>query len=464
MINVNNKSSTPPQRPGLLSRAMKSAGALGAWIGNTLPVRLLLDAPAGWLGFLGVKNWSGQQVTVDSTLQLSTAWACVRLISETIGTLPIEVYKKVAGKKRLADSHPLQYLLSFSPNAESTPTVFWQACLASMLLRDGMYVEVKKDVTGKVTSMFFLVPDLLGARESDGRRYYTDPITGIGRWIARNELWYTPSFTTNGITGLAPTQYGANVFGGAIAADKASAETFKSGMRASGIVTMDHVMKSEQREDVRKHTERAVEDGGILVLEKGSSFTQLTMTPQDSQLLSTRQFNVEEICRWFRVPPFMVGHNDKASGYPASLEQQMKMFQQMVLAPWLVRIEQSMNKFLFNDADRGKFFCKFNLDALLRGDSAARAAYYKAGIGDGWMSRAEAREEEGLPPLDDENVDKLTVQMQVIPLGDIGKEVAANAPPAPAPEDQPPADASAANAVAANSLAKLARALRETKD
>lgn len=461
MNNKQDNSSSLRTRPNALVRGLKS---VGAWIGNTVPVRLLLDAPAGWLGFLGVRNFSGQVVTVDSTLQLSTAWACVRLISELISTLPIDVYKRIGGRKRLDDAHPLHYLLSVSPNADSTPAVFWQACLASMLLRDGMYVQARRDVTDKVTSLTFLVPDMLGARETDGRRWYTDPITGLGRWIPERELWYTPSFTTNGITGLAPTQYGANVFGGAMAADKASSETFKSGMRASGLVTMDHVMKPDQRDDVRKHTADAVENGGILVLEKGASFQQLTMTPQDSQLLTTRQFNVEEICRWFRVPPFMVGHNDKASGYPASLEQQNIMFLQMVLTPYLVRIEQSINKFLFNQSERGKQFVKFNLDGLLRGDSAARAAFYKAGIGDGWMSRAEVREKENMPPVNDENVDKLTVQMQVVPLEGIGKQEPAedvsDATQAPPPE----AEATPGTTDLVKTLRKLSDDLLETKD
>src|SRR5690606_4953674 len=109
--------------------------------------------------------------------------------------------------------------------------------------------------------------------------------------IPESRMWHTPAFTLDGITGLSAIQYGANVFGGAMAADEASAQTFTNGMKASGLVSMDVVMKPEQREDVRQHVKKVWDGGGVMVLEKGSGFQQLTMNPQDAELLSTRSFN-----------------------------------------------------------------------------------------------------------------------------------------------------------------------------
>jgi HK97 family phage portal protein len=453
------KTTAPWQRKTAVGRAFDR---LGSWIGNTRPVQLLLSSAFGWLD--SHRNFSGEPVNYSNALQLSTVWACVRLLSETISTLPLNLYKDKKGEKVVADEHPLHTILHTSPNDDSTAVVFWQAFIASLLLRGGAYVEVFRSATGSVTSMVFLTADNLSGPDQDGIWSYIDPATGRTREIPDRRIWYTPFFTIDGRTGVTPISCGANVFGGAIAADRASADTFKNGMRASGLVMMDHVMKPEQRADVRRHSEEVVRQGGIFVLEKGSTFQQLNMTPQDSQLLSTRHFNVEEICRWFRVAPFMVGHNDKASGYPASLEAQMIMFMNMTLRPIVVGIEQSINKYLLTAVERKKYSAEFVIEGILRGDSASRAAFYNAGVTNGWMTRDEVRRKENLP-VKGGNADQLMVQSQMIPIDKVGEEPvpAPKAPPAQGDPDASMDEASEAVAEAAKSLfSRLS--IRETKE
>lgn len=451
------KTNGPWQRKSAVGRAFDR---LGAWIGDTRPVKLLLSSAAGWFDMN--RNFSGEPVNQSNALQLSTVWACVRLLSETISTLPLNLYKDKKGEKVVADEHPLYTILHTSPNDDSTAVVFWQAFIASLLLRGGAWVEVFRTSTGSPTSMVFLCADYLGSPDERGARWYNDPETGLAREIPASRLWYTPFFSVDGRSGVTPISTGANVFGGAIAADRASADTFKNGMRASGLVTMDHVMKPEQRDDVRKHTESVAQNGGMFVLEKGSSFQQLNMTPQDSQLLSTRHFNVEEICRWFRVPPFMVGHNDKASGYPASLEAQMIMFMNMTLRPIVVGIEQSINKFLLTSVERKKYNAEFVIEGILRGDSAARSTFYNAGVNNGWLTRDEVRRKENLP-VKGGNADVLTVQSQMIPIDKLGEEAAPAPAPAPTDPNAVPAPTDAAGVVdaAANEVAEAAKMLKE---
>src|SRR5690606_14325175 len=152
----------------------------------------------------------------------------------------------------------------------------------------------------------------------------------------------------------------------------------------------------------------------VMVLEKGAGFQQLSMNPQDAELLSTRSFNVEEICRWFRVPPFMVGHSEKSTSWGTGIESQMIGFVTFVLRPWCVRIEQSVRKSLLTPAERIRYTPEFALEGLLRGDSQARAAFYSTMTQNGVMTRNEVRRLENLEPV--EGGDSLTVQSNMIPL------------------------------------------------
>ncbi|MGG5142796.1 phage portal protein [Alcaligenes ammonioxydans] len=404
-------SETKIKQPGRVKSALLS------WLG--VPVSLVDGS--FWAEWSGAKNYAGKTVTVNSALQLSAAWACVRLISETLSTLPLNLYDDSGQVKTMARDHPLYRLLHTQPNADMTAAVFWQAYVASLLLWGNAYVEIHRS-GGVITSLEFLLPQFvtrkrtsLGAVEWS----YADPFAKATRKIVEAQMWHTPAFTTDGVTGLSPITLGANVIGSAMAADEASAHTFKNGMKAAGLVTMDVVLKPEQREDVRQHVRKVSTDGGVMVLEKGSAFQQLTMNPQDAELLSTRSFNVEEICRWFRVPPFMVGHSEKSTSWGTGIEQQMIGFVTFVLRPWCVRIEQSIRKSLMTPAEKQRYQAEFAMEGLLRGDSAARGQFYSTMVQNGIYTRNNVRRLENLEPV--EGGDELTVQSNMIPIGMLGQ-------------------------------------------
>lgn len=419
--------------PGRLKSAL--IGALGGWSGRA---GIKLTDGGFWSSHFGASNFTKQPVTVDGTLQLSTAWACVRLISETMGTLPVNAYVERKGVREIAPDHQIHYLLHTQPNAEMTAAAFWQAFLASMLLWGFACVEKRFSAAGSavIVALDFLSPDRV--TRSDGRWFYVDE-DGLRREIADRAMWHTPAFTLDGINGLSPVRMGANVFGGAMAADKASADTFTNGMKASGLVTVDAVLKSEQRQQIREHVKTVASGGGFFVLEKGSGFQQLNMNPQDAELLTTRAFNVEEICRWFRVPPFMVGHAEKSTSWGTGIEQQMIGFVTFVLRPWAVRIEQSIRMHLFSPTERRKYSAQFVLEGLMRGDSASRAAYYSIMTQNGIYTRDFCRALENLPQLGG-NAAVLTVQANLVPLDKLGEK-----PPTAPPGDPatPPADPAA---------------------
>ena len=155
-------------------------------------------------------------------------------------------------------------------------------------------------------------------------------------------------------------------------------------------------------------------------------FQPLSMTPQDAQMLETRSFQIEEICRWFRVPPFMIGHTQKSTSWGTGLEQQQIGFLTFALEPYLERIEQAIRRSLIAPEERRTIFAEFKVEKLLRADSAARAAFYATMVTNGIMSRNEARGLENLPFMP--GADELTAQAQNVPVG--------SRPPAPEPNPQ----------------------------
>lgn len=393
---------------------------------------------AGWqkLGIGGWGSFTGEAVTTEASLRLSTVWACVRLISETLATLPLGFYmRKPDGSRKMAVDHQLYFILHTQPNADNTAVTFWEVVAASMLLWGNTYVEIGRDASGGVISLNFLMPqNITPPRLGDTHFSYRDPRTREVRQIAMTDVMHIPAFSIDGICGLSPVAYGMNVMGQAITTDRASAAAFAQGMRASGFVKSPDTLKEKQREDIKKSLEafRGTEGAGrVMVLEAGMAFEALSMNPADAQMLESRNFNIEEICRWFRVPPFMVGHSEKSTSWGTGIEQQMIGFITFVLRPWCVRIEQAISKSLLKPVERARYFAEFSLDGLMRGDSAARAAFYAVMVNNGILTRDEVRGLENWPAKG-VGANLLTVQSAMIPLDMIGKQPAPAPAPAPA--------------------------------
>lgn len=406
------------KRPSRFKAALQ--GALIGWLGRSISLK---DGDF-WSAYGGFENYSGKNVSVNSVLQLDAAWSCVRLISETGSTLPFGIYKQQAdGSKVLAPEEQLYFLLHTQPNADMTAVVFWQAIFASLLLWGNSYVEINMSARGDITSLEFLYPDAVSWRRGTNGQIewaYADPKTRTTRPIDERRMWHIPAFSVDGIFGLSPIRYGANVFGNAMAAAQASGETFKNGMKSPALVTMDQLLRKEQRDQIRAHVKEVSATGGWMVLEKGADVKQLRMNPQDAELLTTMAFSVEQICRWFGVPPFMVGHSEKSTSWGTGIEQQMIGFVTFVMRQWCVRIEQSVKKSLMTPVQRKTLSAEFTLEGLLRGDSAARATFYGQMVNNGIYTRDECRMKENLPAMGG-NAGVLTVQTAMAPIDSLGQ-------------------------------------------
>ncbi len=400
--------------------------ALLGWLGKPFG---LTDADA-WAALSCAGTVGGVRVNAQSMLTISAVWACARLISETIATLPLSMYERASGGKRIATQHPLHFIIHDQPNVDTTAAVHWEAMVAAMLLRGNGRAE-KLMVGPRVVGLQFLDPRRLWiGRGADGKKEYRyTESNGQQRVIPRDRIWNVPGFTLDGIEGLSVVAYGARVFGSALAADTASTKTFEQGLQPTTYFKFPKILRPEQRTDAREAIEKisgAVNAGKPAILEAEMDVGTIGINPDDAQMLESRGFSVEEICRWFRVPPFMVGHSEKSTSWGTGLEQQMIGFLTFTLGPWLRRIEQAISKDLLTPADRQRFYPKFAVEGLLRADSAGRAAFYSAMANNGILTRDELRELEDREPMGG-NAAVLTVQTAMAPLDSLGQANAAAA-------------------------------------
>lgn len=399
------------------------ASSVAGWAGR----RIGLTDSTFWSKFYGTDSASGKVVSQQTALQLSTVWACVRLIAETTATLPIALYEDKNGAPVVASSHPVHFVISQQPNADQTPVEFWENVMASLLLQGNSFCE--PHMSGRsLTSLEFLLPQNMSPprRLADGRiEYrYTDSF-GKPHTLTDEQMVHVRGFGTDPLCGLSPLSYGRQVLGSAMAADESAAKMFANGMKLGGVLSTDQILNPKQRGELRddmvKQYEGVTNAGKTMLLEAGMKYQQVSMTPEDAQMLQTRAFNVEEICRWFRVPPWMVGHTQNSTSWGTGMEQQMIGFLSFTLLPWIKRIEMCANRRLLRPDERRRFYVKFNPEGLLRMDSAARAAFYSSMTQNGIYTRDDCRRKENLPPQGG-NADKLTVQSNMLPIDKLGED------------------------------------------
>ncbi|MBU1282871.1 MAG: phage portal protein [Gammaproteobacteria bacterium] len=404
-------------QPGLIK------SALSGFAGQTLK---LTDGNF-WQAFYGTDSASGKTVSQQTALQVSTVWACVRLIAETIATLPLALYERGANSSVIATSHALHDVISRQPNADQTPVEFWECVVASLLLHGNAFLYPTFSA-GRVIALEFLLPQCVSVRRlTDGSIEYTfTDLAGNRQVMQEGELIHIRGFGTDPLQGLSPLSMGRQVFGAAMAADESASKMFANGMKLGGVLSTDTILKPDQRKELRASMADqftgAVNTGKTMVLEAGMKYQQVSMTPEDAQMLQTRGFNVEEICRWFRTPPWMVGHSAQgATKWGSGMEQEMIAFLSFTLLPWMKRIEHSIDRWLLQPDERRRYFAKFNPEGLLRADSAARASFYSSMVQNGIYTRDDCREKENLPKRGG-NADELTVQSNLLPIDKLGGE------------------------------------------
>jgi HK97 family phage portal protein len=396
----------------------KQPGRVKSALLNWLGVPISLTTGTFWQEWFGTSS-SGKVVTADKAIQLSAVWACIRLLSESISTLPLKVYSREAdGSRTLAQAHPAYQVLCRRPNMEMTPSRFMLLVVASICLRGNAFVE-KKMIGRKLVALDPLLPqNMVVKRLPTGRLEYTYTEDGAKRVIPVDRMMHIRGFGLDGVCGMMPLGTGRDVIGAAMAVDEAAAKIFENGLQSTGFLSSKTALNTEQRERLRKSLQSFIGSknaGKLMVLENELSYQNVTMNPEAAQLLESRAFSIEEVCRWFRVPPFMVGHVTKQSSWASSVEGMNLIFLTNTLRPLLVNIEQEIARCLL-DGDED-YFAEFSVEGLLRADSVGRSAYYTTALQNGWMSRNDVRKLENMPPISGGEI--YTVQLNLTPLEDL---------------------------------------------
>lgn len=361
---------------------------------------------------------SGESVTEYTALGLSAVWGCVNLTAGIVGSLPMTVYRKKDDVRVADPAHPLYRVLHSSPNFDQTAQEFWEFMQASLELWGNAYAE--KIMAGtRVTALIPIMPDaMIVRRTTSGAIEYRWSADGKSHRKSDAEVFHVRGFGGSPLGGMSTLAFANNALGLARAVERSAGATFRNELRPSGALLFKEFLSAENRQIANEELAGKVGAGNTgkpIVLEGGAEFKPFSINPEDAQLLETRRFSVEEICRFFGVPPHMIGHTENSTSWGTGIEQQTLAFQKYTLTRRLRRIEQAINKQLLTDADRaGGVTAEFSLEGLLRGDSQGRAAFYQTMTQIGAMTINEVRRLENLSPVRGGDVPRM--QMQNVPI------------------------------------------------
>ena len=379
--------------------------------------------------FMG-SSAAGKSVNERSAMQMTAVYACVRILSESIAGLPLHMYRyEDDGSKTKAVEHPLYHLLHDEPNPEMTSFIFRETLMSHLLLWGNAYAQIIRNGKGDIIALYPLRPNRMKVeRDTKGQLYYeyqtmkedAPTMKGAVYQLYPNEVLHVPGLGFDGLVGYCPIAMAKNAIGLAIAAEEYGSKFYANGAAPSGVLEHPNVLKDPAK--VRDSWNAAF--GGssnahrVAVLEEGMKYTPISISPNEAQFLETRKFQINEIARIFRVPPHMVGDLEKSSF--SNIEQQSLEFVKYTLNPWVCRWEQALQRALLDDDEKGKYFFRFNVEGLLRGDYQSRMNGYATARQNGWMSANDIRELENLDRIPAElGGDLYLVNGNMLPLSQV---------------------------------------------
>jgi HK97 family phage portal protein len=339
------------------------------------------NVPLGWEAIShaiesrgGGPSEAGIVISEDTAMRFGAVFACVRVIAGTLGSLPLNVYKRrKSGGQDLATDNRAYPILHDRPNPQMSSMVWREAVEANTLLTGAGYSEIQYDNAGRFVGAWPLRSSLTSpVRDEKGFRFVTyDTPDGSERAIQPEDMIYIPGLSFNGVVGLSVVGYARNAIGLGLAAEKFGSKLFSNGARLSGVLMYPQKLTENSRKNLQDSFNLAYQGADnahkTIVLEENAKYLATSIPPEDAQFLETRKYQRSEICGWFGVPAHMI--NDLEHSTFSNIEQQDLDFAKHCMRPRLVRYEQELNYKLFRNTD---FFCEFDLDDLQRGDFLSR--------------------------------------------------------------------------------------------
>lgn len=386
---------------------------------RTQPTLNTPSVPLGGVGFEWAYEMSGSNATSsgeainnETAMRIVTVYACIRVLSQAVASLPLSIFERIKEGSKEADNHPLYYLLSTEPNVEMGRQRLWSTVMVALLLTGNAYLRIVRNQMGQVSELYPLLPTITEPyRLSDGTlAYRTQQGQSAGAWktLNANDVCHFALLSLDGIKGMSPIQQAREALGLSRAAEKAGAKLFGNGGRPGGILTAPIDLKPEQKEQAKKSWDMShggSNQGGTAVLSGDWKYEPLALSPQDSQFIQTRAMQRTEICALYGVPPNMAGDTTRLSNN--SSENESLNFVKNTLRPLIDILESEMNRKLINRTGRkaNAYQIEFETTDIERGDFASTMTGYATGKQWGFYSTNDIRRKLGENTIDDPEAD-----------------------------------------------------------
>lgn len=378
------------------------------------------NALGNYNDFSVIKDKSVAVVNPNVALTYSTIFACVRVIAETIATLPLFLYKVKGNNKVKAREHNLYSILHDAPNLECTSVSFFESLITQILLTGNGFAEIIKDNFNNILELHILDANKIRVyRDNYNNIVYEYNDDGKIISLSKRQVLHIAGLGGNGIIGYSPIALMRRQIATGIYQDNFALDFFSNGVKKVPILSHPNRISKEAKESM-KESFRKSWDNGIVVLEEGITVNPITMNLSDAQFLESRRFSVEEICRIFRVPPHLIGDLSRSTNN--NIEHQSIEFVTHTIRPWCVRIERALNNFLLNIKEKGKYTIEFMLDGLLRGDTLTRQQSNQIKLNNGILTRNQWRQQENMDEVEDEYGNDYFCSQQIRPIKKVYEE------------------------------------------
>lgn len=357
---------------------------------------------------------AGEIVTPTRAAQLAAVYSCIRLLSESIAGLPLGLFmddEKNTEQSVRALDHPLWSILHDEPNPEMTAFNFREVMMVHLLLWGNAYAQIIRNGKGEVIGLYPLMADRMRVdRDENGKIVYiyrhgsdeADTMDGSYVYLSPREVFHVPGMGFDGLVGYSPIEMARNTLGVGIACEKYGASFFGNGASPGAVLEHPGTLKDPGKvRDAWNAAFRGANNGNkIAVLEEGMKYQPISIPPEQAQFLETRKFQIAEIARIYRVPPHMIGDMEHSTF--SNIEHQSLEFVKYTLTPWVCRWEQAIKRLLLTPEEKKRYYSRFNVDGLLRGDYLSRMNGYAVARQNGWMSANDIRGLENLSPIPEE--------------------------------------------------------------
>ena len=386
-------------KPSMLSRVVDSVRAytLGPLTSRSPELAKYFNAGGPSMAGVAVNEYNIQNV--------SAVWAAVGLISDDVASLPLMLYKRGAnGGKTTFETHPLYRLLHDEPNPEMSSMVFRRTMMAHCLIWQNAYAEIERDNVGRPLYLWPLSPDNVRV-ERDSRRsvtYIVSNPNGGESIIPAADMIHLVGRSHDGTVGSSIVDRAKESIGLAIAAEQFGATFFGNGATFGGVISFKGPKPTEMSDENYRQQLEARHQGvkrahKLLALYNDAAYTETGVEPDSAQFLETRTFQIREVARWFKIPPHKLA--DLADATFSNVEQMNTEYYTSAIRPWLVLWEQELTRKLVAKLERSQQFIEHSIEGFLRGDTAARSAFYTALFNIGALTINEVRGYENLNPL-----------------------------------------------------------------